>query len=150
MASEEARSDTAVRVSLTGNLDAQMASVAKADSVRFYSVRGQLKKLLGHAGLKALTRAEIHEFFDLDPSDVEALRTCADLSPIRVIGVGDGPGPSGQQVIQILASSPTAKGVEELILYWDSYLEGSPMVREREAEVDRIIGRGICRVDPSN
>jgi hypothetical protein len=123
--------------------------MAGAASVSFRCVRGQLGRLLRHPALRTLRRVEIHEQLDLAPSDIEALRACPDWSPVAVIGVGDGPGPSGEEVIQLLATLPAARGVERLVLNWDTYLEGSPELRKREAEVDQIIGRSICRVNPS-
>jgi hypothetical protein len=132
------------------DLGAQLASMAGSASVSFRGVRGQLGRLLRHPALRALKRVEIHEQFDLEPSDVEALRACPDWSPVAVVGVGDGPGPSGEEVIHLVATLPAARGVERLVLNWDTYLGGSPEVREREAEVDRIIGRSICRVNPSS
>jgi hypothetical protein len=62
----------------------------------------------------------------------------------------DGPGPSGEELIRLLATLPTPWRVEGLILSWDAYLEGSPEVQKREAEVDPIIGRSICRVNPGS
>jgi hypothetical protein len=132
------------------DLGAQLASMAGAASVSFRGVRRQLGRLLRHPALRTLKRVEIHEQFELDPSDVEALRACTDWSPVAVIGVGDGPGPSGEEVIRLLATLPAARGVEKLVLNWDTYLEGSPEVQNREAEVDQIIGRSICRVNPSS
>jgi hypothetical protein len=132
------------------DLGAQLAAMAGAASVSFRGVRGQLGRLLRHPALRALRRVEVHEQFDLDPSDIDALRACQDWSPIAVVGVGDGPGSSGEEVIRLLATLPAAWRVERLVLNWDSYLEGSPAVRKREAEVDQAIGRSICRVNPSS
>jgi hypothetical protein len=132
------------------DLGAQLASMAGAASVSFRGIRGQLGRLLQHPALRTLREVEIHEQFDLDPSDIEALSACPDWSPVAVIGVGDGPGPSGEEVIRLLATLPAARGVERLVLNWDTYLEGSPEVPKREAEVDQIIGRSICRVNPSS
>jgi hypothetical protein len=132
------------------DLGAQLASMAGAASVSFRGVRGQLGRLLQNPALRTLRRVEIHAQFDLDPSDIEALRACPDWSPVAVIGVGDGPGTSGEEVIRLLATLPAASGVERLVLNWDSYLEGSPEVPKREAQVDQIIGRSICRVNPSS
>jgi hypothetical protein len=145
------RAQREVQLNMAGHtVDEVIAACLVADSAVLTGVKGRLMELLNHPRFTDIKRVELHEFFDLAPEDLEALRRRSNLSPIAVIGIGDD-GPSVQAIIELLNVMSMPAGIEKLILYWDTYLEDNiALIRQREAEVNQLLGRNICRVDPSN
>jgi uncharacterized protein (TIGR02996 family) len=73
-----------------------------------------------------------------------ALGSSPYLSQLKTLRLGDN---LDEQDLQLLARAPWMSGLRTLVLECDSYLGDSP---DRVAEVNRILGRRVCVVDPCN
>jgi hypothetical protein len=127
---------------------AVVADCVAAGSAVLCETRGRLAAVLGHPGLDGVGRLEVYDYKDLEEADLLALEGRGRLAPIKAIGLPDD-GESAERVIRLLAALPDAGGLETLTLYWDTYLADSvSRILEREAEVNRLVGRDVCLVDP--
>jgi uncharacterized protein (TIGR02996 family) len=93
---------------------------------------------------------DLGAYFWLQDDHLSALASSPHLSHLKTLRIGDGMGEGGvlsEQAFQLIAQAPLMSRLTTLVLEHDSYLGRD---REREAEVDKILGRAICLVDPCN
>jgi hypothetical protein len=130
-------------------MDEVVADCAAAGAAVLLEAVGRLGELLGHPGLAGVARLEVYDYQPWGEEDLRALEARDSLAPLKAIGYPDD-GESAERLIGLLAAMPDAGGLELLTLCCDSYIAHDQQgMLEREAEVDRRVGKGVCLVDPS-